>query len=136
MIKVYHAYAEMFVAPKRNLEHFREMWHRALHMNAESGVSLVGLTIDLILTYTDYGSCSCFPPFHFKDPEWPKWNNHIKLMVGQELYRILYDHLTFNIHAVKPADSSNPPRQEAPVLFEVTSDNPSQARYEIRVGLK
>lgn len=57
------------------------------------------------------------------------------MMVGQELYRILYDHLTFNTRAMKPQDPENPHlRQDAPVLFEVTSDDPGAARYEIRVS--
>ncbi|KAM7536175.1 hypothetical protein Aperf_G00000090814 [Anoplocephala perfoliata] len=109
MVNVYKVYAEFYTSPKRKLEQFREMWLRALQVNAESGISL--------------------------DPEWPKWSNQIRLMVGQELYRILYDHLTFNTYAYtrpRSASSTNP-RQDAPVLFEVTSDNPSEARYEIRV---
>uniref|UniRef100_A0A0R3SKW1 DNA-directed RNA polymerase n=1 Tax=Hymenolepis diminuta TaxID=6216 RepID=A0A0R3SKW1_HYMDI len=108
LVNVYKIYADFFTAPKRKLEHFREMWLRALQMNAESGVSL--------------------------DPEWPKWSNQICMMVGQELYRILYDHLTFNTRALKPQDPENPHlRQDAPVLFEVTSDDPGAAHYEIRV---
>lgn len=56
-------------------------------------------------------------------------------MVGRELYRILYDYLTFNTYAIRPRTSSCPnPRQDAPVLFEVASDNPNEARYEIRVS--
>lgn len=53
-------------------------------------------------------------------------------MVGQEIYRILYDQLTFNVNGGRP-DHGKQLRQEAPVLFEVASDNPGDARCEIRV---
>ncbi|KAL5109233.1 DNA-directed RNA polymerase mitochondrial [Taenia crassiceps] len=107
MAKSYKIYAEMFTSSTRNVEHFREMWLRALQVNAENGVGL--------------------------DQEWPKWNSHILLTVGHELYRILYDNLTFNINALRSRDTSKLRRQEANVLFEVSSDNPGEARYEIRV---
>ncbi|VDK23199.1 unnamed protein product [Taenia asiatica] len=107
MAKSYKIYADMFTSSTRNVEHFREMWLRALQANAEGGASL--------------------------DQEWPKWNSHILLTVGHELYRILYDNLTFNINALRSRDASKLRRQEANVLFEVSSDNPGEARYEIRV---
>ncbi|VDM19202.1 unnamed protein product [Hydatigera taeniaeformis] len=107
MAKSYKIYAEMFSSSTRKVEHFREMWLRALQVNAESSASL--------------------------DQEWPKWNSHILLTVGHELYRILYDNLTFNINALRSRGASKLQRQEANVLFEVSSDTPGEARYEIRV---
>ncbi len=53
--------------------------------------------------------------------------------MGQELYRILYDQLTFNLNGGR-LDADKLPRQEAPVLFEVMSDNPGDVRCEIRVS--
>uniref|UniRef100_A0A5K3FZY5 RPOL_N domain-containing protein n=2 Tax=Mesocestoides corti TaxID=53468 RepID=A0A5K3FZY5_MESCO len=108
LAKVYENYAAMFTNSTRSTEHFREMWLRSLQMNAESGVSL--------------------------DPEWPQWNTHLRLLVGQELYRILYDHLTFDLNGGKvDREPKTKLHQEAPVLFEVMSEQPGDARYEIRV---
>nr|VZI40702.1 unnamed protein product [Spirometra erinaceieuropaei] len=108
----YGVYASLFTSPERKASSLREAWLRALQVRSEDGICL--------------------------NPQWPQWNSHIRLIVGQELYRILYDHLTFNLNGARlPEPSSDkealPPRQEAPVLFEVSSENPAESRYEIKV---
>ncbi|VDK85085.1 unnamed protein product [Dibothriocephalus latus] len=111
----YEIYANLYTSQERKAGSVREAWLRALQVRSEDGICL--------------------------NPQWPQWNSHIRLMVGQELYRILYDHLTFNLNGVRlPVSSSSSsssdkdvlPRQEAPVLFEVSSENPAESRCEIR----